>query len=753
MIFSPRKYILTIILFFVICSANAQLIKTSDYNTWNGGLRFGVMKYYGDVRQYQYSPEEKYKRTNTTFAFEVGKSLNHVFGLRANALFGGLSGSNPNMNLYFTNSFKELDLQASVNLNNLIAFYPRRAKVVNAYIYIGGGAIFYNTLLKSFDEDTYVNGWGYDSLGAKTNAKMTFTMPFGVGLRIKADEKIDVGIETQLHLVNSDNLDAYTGKSLYNDRFGYTSVSLIYKFGNKKEYVEWVKPDIESYDYYANNVKSVKIDSVRKSLSTTVTEVQTTKPKTDSSKIVAQDVRVNVTKTPTVTEVKTTKPKADSSKVVAHTVNANVKKQPEVAEVKTTKPTVDSSKVIKHKTKTAETKAPVVTEVERNYYIIAGTYKTKKLAKEAVQKYQGKGYPESKFLGVTSSGNIRVSVKSYETAEDAAKEYATVKKAIPTAKLLKKKNEKEYTDMTSKVNSILQNMSNAKTVAVTDVGTSITKVDTAKKVTVNTNAIKKDTAKTVVAKKVASTNANVVNNKTTVSGSQLPTTTVTKLPTTTTTVVDTKRFFIISGSFPTEAAAQSGVAALKSKGFKDAVVVGKNDAGSIRIAYKAYSSREEANKDLTVIKTSLNPSAWIFEKKSTEVTPKVSNTQPTETNIKTTTVSKPQVQTATKKSEVTQTSTTGISTTSTKIVAPTTTTVEKRFFIISGSFPTEAAAQAGVAALKAKGFKDAVVVGKNDAGNIRIAYKAYTTREEANKDLPLIRSSSSNPSAWIFEKK
>jgi len=54
---------------------------------------------------------------------------------------------------------------------------------------------------------------------------------------------------------------------------------------------------------------------------------------------------------------------------------------------------------------------------------------------------------------------------------------------------------------------------------------------------------------------------------------------------------------------------------LKTKSFDDAEVVGKNAAGSYRICYKGYATREEALKDLPSIKQkSGNASAWIFEK-------------------------------------------------------------------------------------------------------------------------------------------
>jgi hypothetical protein len=74
-------------------------------------------------------------------------------------------------------------------------------------------------------------------------------------------------------------------------------------------------------------------------------------------------------------------------------------------------------------------------------------------------------------------------------------------------------------------------------------------------------------------------------------------------------------FYIIAGSYPTEQQANDAIADLKRKGFTEAEVVGKNSYGSYRIAYKAYASNSEAAKDITNIKQTINPSAWIFERK------------------------------------------------------------------------------------------------------------------------------------------
>ncbi|NTW32301.1 MAG: SPOR domain-containing protein, partial [Bacteroidetes bacterium] len=99
----------------------------------------------------------------------------------------------------------------------------------------------------------------------------------------------------------------------------------------------------------------------------------------------------------------------------------------------------------------------------------------------------------------------------------------------------------------------------------------------------------------------------------------------------------------------------------------------------------------------------------------------------------------------------TTTTTTTTNTSNTTNTVENTDTDKNRFFIIAGSFPTEEKAVAEVNALNKKGFK-ADVVGKNSAGGWRISYYAFPTREEASKALVNIKKST-NPSAWIFEKK
>jgi len=80
---------------------------------------------------------------------------------------------------------------------------------------------------------------------------------------------------------------------------------------------------------------------------------------------------------------------------------------------------------------------------------------------------------------------------------------------------------------------------------------------------------------------------------------------------------------------------------------------------------------------------------------------------------------------------------------------------ENKYFIIAGSYPSEIKAQQEVEVLKAKGYSNAMVVGKGDIKKTenmwRIAFSSYTTFEEAEKELSTVKKT--YPSSWIYVKK
>jgi hypothetical protein len=533
--------IFAIFLFVFHSKTNAQSIDFSKYNKWAFGMKFGLLPFYGDVRQLNYSTDNKYKKTNSGIGLELVRNFNHVLGVKGNFIMGGLSGSSPNLNLHFLSNFKEYSVSGQVNINDLISIYPRREKFFNFYIYAGVGYLDFRSRVYSFNENTYVKGFGWDSTGLikiKSTTEMVF--PLGIGIKLKADSKIDVGFEMTLHLTNTDKLDAWVVDNSYNDRFAYGAVSITYKIGSKEEYVDWINPFED-----------------------------TTLPR-----------RLQV------------------QNVVVNTSNQN-----------STNP--------KDTVKTNTTTTVTTTIVELKYFIVSGTYSSKKLAKESTDRLVQKGYPEANMFFQKSSGNWRVYYKGYATVDDALKDWPALRKTNSYVKLLEKKGKDSYSDLTSSYkNYTAPNQTSGTTGPTGPTGsTGVTGTTGTKGVTGTTGptGTKGTTGSTGPIGSTGVTGTKGTTGPTGTSGTITSTGPTGPTGSVVTTVV--KKFYIIAASYTTEQLANDAVATLKAKGFSDAEVVGKNDYGSYRIAYKGYATREEATTDLAVIKQSTNPSAWIFEKK------------------------------------------------------------------------------------------------------------------------------------------
>ena len=76
-----------------------------------------------------------------------------------------------------------------------------------------------------------------------------------------------------------------------------------------------------------------------------------------------------------------------------------------------------------------------------------------------------------------------------------------------------------------------------------------------------------------------------------------------------------KSYFIIGGSFQTEASAEKCLNGIKKQGFENASTLDKNDKGYIRVYYESFADKAEAVVRLNEIKSQYNESAWLLFQK------------------------------------------------------------------------------------------------------------------------------------------
>ena len=76
-----------------------------------------------------------------------------------------------------------------------------------------------------------------------------------------------------------------------------------------------------------------------------------------------------------------------------------------------------------------------------------------------------------------------------------------------------------------------------------------------------------------------------------------------------------KSYFIVGGSFQTEASAEKCLNSIKKQGFENASTLDKNDKGYIRVYYESFAEKSDALIRLDEIKSQYNESAWLLFQK------------------------------------------------------------------------------------------------------------------------------------------
>lgn len=246
--------LLAVLLFGFNTRAQESFKETSKFSL---GVNFGSCLPYGDIKQWDYKP------TSDELKWGGGAVLNFqistYFSLQAQFLTGKLAGSKSNFtsntgqyhqgaiaNLTFQAEFWETTLNSTVSLNRLLTPCLKMNNRWNIYAIGGIGYVNFRSVLRDLDlvGDTYVNSYGWKENGTVKD-KMTreLVVPAGVGVKYKISNKFDAYLESTMRFMFSDKLDAYVRHYNFNDKYGYTSLGVIYRFGKKeKKHMEWVLP-------------------------------------------------------------------------------------------------------------------------------------------------------------------------------------------------------------------------------------------------------------------------------------------------------------------------------------------------------------------------------------------------------------------------------------------------------------------------------------------------------------------------------
>lgn len=228
-----RIYFLLLSVIFIAlisnCStANAQAYKYNKH--WYIGPHAGAASFFGDLSIYDFDPVKKLtKESDFAYGILVGKGINHFLDIQLSWTKGKMKGSNPELDMYFNNSFSEISIGPELILSELI--WPGHRSHFNLNLKAAAGLIKYRSIKYRLSDDTFLSSEGFTPLHENSgSARTSMVFSSGVGLSYHINKHWALRGDFSIRLQNKDLLDVHIGSTDVSDRYSYTSFGFVYVF-------------------------------------------------------------------------------------------------------------------------------------------------------------------------------------------------------------------------------------------------------------------------------------------------------------------------------------------------------------------------------------------------------------------------------------------------------------------------------------------------------------------------------------------
>lgn len=257
----------TILLLFLFAMANMAIAqngkdeksdgassKPTPNNMWEVGAHGGYMFMTGDVPS----------KSGYGAGLHVRKSLDYIFSLRGEALYGTFNGTAFDSLRNFETNWLSATVMGLINLNSLRWNQPVRK--VSLYVGAGAGANYYETMTIRQSKDPLNRFPDTTTL----NREITPHVALGAGLAVRLGKRFNVGLDHQALIAVGSRTDLLDGfdrdengeRTGFGDVLQYTSLRLNFNIGNPNKHSEplyWINP----LDVVLNDVqKSTKSQAI-----------------------------------------------------------------------------------------------------------------------------------------------------------------------------------------------------------------------------------------------------------------------------------------------------------------------------------------------------------------------------------------------------------------------------------------------------------------------------------------------------------
>ena len=228
-----KKYGLLLLLAMGVSAVSAQETEkigdahVSNYRDWAVGVHVGNMFTGGDLSSFDFNDEDNDFMFELGFGLDVTKYFNSVWGVKAQAMYGNLSGANGPVT--FESPYFDYSLNAVMNLNALVLKGRQHDRKWATLVSAGMG-------MSQTQAERSVNGTVVATYGKTDDENWTneVFIPMDVTIKYRLSNLLDLDFGVQGKYIFSDIVDGLPSGT-NNDMVVYSHVGLSFNFGGPKE--------------------------------------------------------------------------------------------------------------------------------------------------------------------------------------------------------------------------------------------------------------------------------------------------------------------------------------------------------------------------------------------------------------------------------------------------------------------------------------------------------------------------------------
>jgi len=233
----------------------------ANLNRVSLGITAGLVTSFTDIKQNHYFP------ATDELSFFGGAKLEYhfspVFGLRGHFLMGNLKGKDTRQNWHFQSEILESTLSGVVSISKLVSPKWTKNDRIDIYGLLGVGMLSYRSKHLNSLTDAVITSYGYSASGTIKESRLhDVVMPFGLGVRFKVLDRIDLEIESAFHPTKTDKLDGLNRIFSRDDVYNFTRIGIAFNLGRNAQSMKWASPsaimypgDVTRMDYLVERVQ------------------------------------------------------------------------------------------------------------------------------------------------------------------------------------------------------------------------------------------------------------------------------------------------------------------------------------------------------------------------------------------------------------------------------------------------------------------------------------------------------------------